>query len=73
MQPVEFEKDIYFGIVAENLTRNLGDKALGYAHEALRKMKALGDQEGFDLWLEIERRLTDLVIENAGPASRTLH
>ncbi len=73
MQPVEFEKDVYFGIVAENLTKNFGDKALSYAHEALRKMKVLGDDEGFDLWLEIERHLTNLAINDAGPTPQTIH
>ena len=58
-QPLSFDPNVYFGIVADNLLKNLGPKALVYADEALKKMKAIGDDEGFDLWLSIHEHLTE--------------
>lgn len=52
------EIDSYFGIVADNLAINLGENALPYAHIALAKMRALGDCEGLNIWIEIEKRLS---------------
>ena len=51
------DPNFYFGLVADNLLKNLGPKALVYADEALSKMKAIGDKEGFDLWLAIHEHL----------------
>lgn len=57
-QSLPFDPNFYFGLVADNLLKNLGPKALTYADEALSKMKAIGDEEGFDLWLAIHEQLT---------------
>jgi hypothetical protein len=57
-QTLPFDPNFYFGLVADNLLKNLGPKALVYADEALSKMKAIGDKEGFDLWLAIHEHLT---------------
>ena len=54
----EFDPQYYFGLVADNLLRNFGARALFYADEALQKMRAIGDQEGFDLWLNIHEHLS---------------
>ncbi|WP_262692094.1 hypothetical protein [Kordiimonas aestuarii] len=56
-QSLPFDPTFYFGLVADNLLQNLGPKALVYADEALSKMKAIGDEEGFDLWLAIHEQL----------------
>lgn len=54
----ESDKDMYFGIAANNLAMKLGANALPYAHMALAKMRSIGDCEGLDIWIEIEKRLT---------------
>lgn len=54
----EADKDMFLQVAAENLARNLGARALPYAHAALAKMRSRGDEEGLDLWIELERRLT---------------
>ncbi len=57
-EALDFDPNIYFGVVADNLLKNLGERALYYADEALKKMKLLDDDEGFDMWLGIHRHLT---------------
>lgn len=54
----DFDPQFYFGLVADNLIRNFGSRALYYADEALQKMRAIGDSEGFDLWLNIHEQLS---------------
>ena len=61
----ESDKDMYFGMVATNLSRNLGDEALTYAQAALQKMRTLGDEEGLGIWIEIEQRLSLMAQETA--------
>ncbi len=56
--PLPFDTNVYFAIVADTLLRNHGSKALDYADIALQKMRALGDEEGFDLWLGVHEHLT---------------
>ncbi|SDE57875.1 MULTISPECIES: hypothetical protein [Kordiimonas] len=63
-QSLPFDPNYYFGLVAENLLKNLGPKALDYADEALSKMKAIGDEEGFDLWLSIHEHLTTIAADS---------
>ena len=58
-QPLSFDPNIYFGYVADNLLKNLGDNALIYASHALNKMRSMGDNEGFDLWLSIHQHLIE--------------
>ena len=72
-QPYDFDTDVYFSYVAENLLKNLGLRALHYADEALQKMKALDDHEGFEIWLAIQKALTERATENMRPAGSALH
>jgi len=72
-QQLHFDPDYYFGLVADNLLKNFGNKALGYADEALSKMKAIGDDEGFDIWLEIHAHLTTKATVDFRPAGAVLH
>lgn len=72
-QPQSFDPNFYFGLVAENLLKNLGPKALDYADEALSKMKALGDEEGFDLWLSIHEHLTTIAADSFKPRRTIVH
>lgn len=53
-----FDPNVYFGHVAQNLLNKFGTKAVTYADEALKKMRLLGDDEGFEMWLGVQRHLT---------------
>ncbi len=68
-----FDADIYFGIAADNLLNNFGERALVYADEALRKMRALGDHDGFEMWMGIHAQLQARVGAACRPAGATLH
>ncbi|TNE67204.1 MAG: hypothetical protein EP335_02415 [Alphaproteobacteria bacterium] len=72
-QPESFDPNFYFGLVADNLLKNLGLKALVYADEALSKMKAIGDEEGFNLWLSIHQHLADRASDSMRPTGVVLH
>ena len=72
-QPLPFDPNFYFGMVAENLLKNLGPKALVYADEALSKMKAIGDEEGFDLWLAIHEHLASKASDCFRPDTAAIH
>lgn len=72
-QSLPFDPNYYFGLVAQNLLKNLGPKALDYADEALSKMKAIGDDEGFDLWLSIHEHLTTIAADTLKPGNSTIH
>ncbi len=72
-QPLSFDPNYYFGLVAENLLKNLGPKALEYADEALSKMKAIGDDEGFDIWLSIHEHLTTIAADTFKATNATIH
>ena len=63
------DRDMFLDMAARNLARNLGEKALPYAHAALEKMRLTGDADGFDIWAAIERRLAF----ESGVGSTTLH
>jgi len=69
----DFDPTVYFDITAKNLLRNFGDRALYYADEALRKMRALGDEEGFEMWLGVRTQLEQRMRDAAVPAGATLH
>ncbi|MCK0069216.1 MULTISPECIES: hypothetical protein [Kordiimonas] len=56
-EQLPFDPNVYYGIVADNLLKNLGPKALHYADHALAKMKSLGDEKGLDIWLNIHEHL----------------
>jgi hypothetical protein len=72
-QPIPFDPNVYFGYVAENLLKNLGDKALTYADHALKKMRSIGDEEGFDLWLSIHQHLLEKSSSDMRGYNVTLH
>lgn len=72
-QPLTFDPNFYFGIVADNLLKNFGEKALTYADHALSKMKAIGDDEGFNIWLEIHAQLTSKYSVNNIPVGAVIH
>lgn len=72
-QPLPFDPNYYFGLVADNLLKNFGSKALVYADHALSKMKAIGDDEGFDIWLEIHAQLTNKATSDMRPKGALLH
>ncbi|NVJ97680.1 MAG: hypothetical protein HWE25_05980 [Alphaproteobacteria bacterium] len=72
-QSLPFDPNFYFGLVAENLLKNLGPKALDYADEALAKMKAMGDDEGFDLWIGIHEHLTNIAADSFRPEKAVIH
>lgn len=62
-QPLPFDPEFYFGMVAENLLRSFGDRALYYADEALMKMRQIGDTDGFDMWLAIHAHLNEIAAD----------
>ena len=72
-EQLPFDPNFYFGLVADNLLKNLGSKALVYADEALSKMKAIGDDEGFDIWLNIHEQLTAKAALSLRPDDAILH
>jgi len=72
-EQMSFDPNFYFGLVADNLLSNLGPKALVYAGEALSKMKAIGDDEGFDIWLHIHEHLTAKASDTLRPENTVLH
>lgn len=72
-QPLPFDPNYYYSLVADNLLKNFGQKALGYADHALSKMKAIGDDEGFNIWLEIHAQLSSKSIVEELPTGATVH
>ena len=72
-EQMPFDPNFYFGLVADNLLKNLGAKALTYADAALSKMKAIGDDEGFDIWLNIHEQLTTKASMTLRPENTVLH
>ena len=77
-QGLPFDPDFYFGMVAENLLRSFGDRALFYADEALQKMKMMGDDDGLAMWVSIHAHITEragamLGCDDAGRGSQVLH
>lgn len=73
MPYAEFDTDIYFGIVADNLLKTHGQKALFLANEALKKMRDIGDDEGFDLWQGVHKQIMNKYTEYYVPDGVTLH
>jgi len=72
-QAYDFDTDVYFDYVAENLLRTLGPKALHYADEALAKMRSLDDEEGFDIWQSIQKSMTRLATADYRPDGVSIH
>jgi len=72
-QEQPFDPDFYYGYVADNLLKNLGPQALHYADKALVKMKTIGDDEGFNIWLSIHEHLTARALETIKNETKTIH
>lgn len=72
-QELPFDPDFYYGYVADNLLKNLGQQALVYADQALVKMKNIGDDEGFNIWLSIHEHLTAKSSTVSEKAGQTIH
>ncbi|GAB4574757.1 MAG: hypothetical protein Tsb008_13220 [Rhodothalassiaceae bacterium] len=70
---LDFDPNVYFRIAAENLLRNFGLRALYYADEALKKMRALEDEDGFEMWLAIREQLIMKASGEIRPEGATLH
>jgi len=69
----EFDAAVYFDITAKNLLHNFGERALYYADEALKKMRTIGDEEGFEMWLGIREHLQKRGRESHVPGGGTQH
>lgn len=72
-EQMSFDPHYYFGLVADNLLKNLGPNALIFADQALSKMKTIGDEEGFEMWLGIHEHLTQKAAVEFRPANTVLH
>ena len=72
-EALTFDPKVYFRIVAETLLKNHGERALTYTEEALRKMRILGDDEGFELWTGIEEQIFEKIRENQIPQNAVIH
>lgn len=68
-----FDPEIYFGIAAEGLLRDYGARALYYADEALKTMRALKDTDGLDMWHGIHRQLVARLKAQHVPTGVTVH
>ncbi len=68
-----FDPEIYFGIAAEGLLRDFGVQALYYADEALKKMRALNDVDGLDIWHGIHRQIVVRLKAQHIPKGVTIH
>ena len=73
MPAAEFDTDVYFGIVADNLLRTHGQRAFYLADEALKKMRAIGDDEGFDLWQGVHAQMVKRFSKSYLPEGETVH
>ena len=72
-QSLPFDPTIYYGLVADRLLQNFGSRAFFVADQALKKMKALGDDEGFDIWLSIHEQLSVRTTEPIRSEDAVLH
>ncbi len=73
LQNLDFDPTVYFSIVADNLISNLGERALQYAGAALQKMRDMGDDEGFELWIGVQSQIEKRIYENELPVDVTVH
>ncbi|WP_281299847.1 MULTISPECIES: hypothetical protein [unclassified Iodidimonas] len=69
----DFDPKVYFEIAASTLVRNFGDRALYYADEALKKMRAIDDADGFDMWLGIHQHILGIIRDGHIPAGVSIH
>lgn len=69
----DFDPAVYFEIAADTLLRRFGERALYYADEALKKMRRIGDDDGFDMWLGIQEHLLANVRAKHIPTGAALH
>lgn len=57
-QQYPFDPSEYFAQVADTLLRNHGDVAIVLADRALKRMRNMGDDRGFNMWLGVHEQLT---------------
>lgn len=69
----EFDSEVYFVIVADNLIANFGQSALPLADMALVRMHNMGDDEGYGLWSGVHKQLCRRIRDMEVPAGTTLH
>ena len=68
-----FDTNVYFRVVADNLLKSFGERALIYAEGALQKMRDMGDDEGFELWRGVHGQIEERIVEIVRPTNETLH
>ncbi len=73
MPSLEFDPDVYFAIVADNLITKFGDCALQFADVALAKMQAMGDDEGLAMWEGVQGQLVQRIRSIHVPDGVTIH
>lgn len=74
MKPnLEFDPDVYFTIVADNLITKFGDCALQFADVALARMQAVGDSEGLAMWEGVQCQLVQRMHSLHVPCGATIH
>ena len=70
---LDFDPDIYFAIVADNLIARFGRTALDYADMAVSRMRRLGDDEGYSLWMGVHVQLCQRLRSSLVPTDATMH
>lgn len=73
MPSLEFDPDVYFAIVADNLITKFGECALQFADVALAKMQAMGDDEGLAMWEAVQCQLVRRIRSIHVPEGATIH
>lgn len=74
MKPnLEFDPDVYFAIVADNLITKFGECALQFTDVALAKMQAMGDDEGRAMWEGVQCQLVRRMRSLHVPRGATIH
>lgn len=74
MKPsLEFDREIYFAIVADNLISRFGECALQLTDVALAKMQAIGDDEGQAMWEGVQCQLVQRIHSLHVPSGATIH
>lgn len=74
MKPsLEFDPEIYFAIVADNLISKFGECALQFTDVALAKMQAIGDDEGRAMWEGVQCQLVQRIHSLHVPKGATIH
>ena len=73
LKNLDFDPTFYFGIVADNLLTNHGAQAVHMSMEALKKMRELGDSEGYELWEGVQAELMKRLEVSYVPEGELVH